>query len=78
MQSVPDEDLYNELKEHIESIEGVKLIDNFKLWSLDGEEQIATITLSVLVNADVQNIRLKAKSILNKHNIYQTTVEVIA
>jgi len=78
MQSVPDEDLYNELKEHIESIEGVKLIDNFKLWSLDGEEHIATITLSVVVNADVQNIRLKTKSILNKHNINQTTVEVIA
>merc|ERR1711879_284025 len=52
MQSVPDESLYQELKEHMESIEGVKLVDNFKLWSLDGEEHVASITLLTQENAD--------------------------
>lgn len=77
MQSIPDESLYKELKEHISSIEGVKLIENFKLWSLDGDEHVASITLSVLPNTDVQKIRLNTKSIFSEHSIKQTTVEVI-
>lgn len=77
MQSVPDESLYQELKEHMESIEGVKLVDNFKLWSLDGEEHVASITLLTQENADAQKIRLNAKNIFTNHSIKQTTVEVI-
>jgi cobalt-zinc-cadmium efflux system protein len=77
MQSVPDESLYQELKEHMESIEGVKLVDNFKLWSLDGEEHVASITLSTQANADMQEIRLNAKTVFRNHSIKQTTVEVI-
>lgn len=77
MQSVPDESLYQELKEHLESIEGVKLVDNFKLWSLDGEEHVASITLLTQENADAQKIRLNAKNIFTNHSIKQTTVEVI-
>jgi len=77
MQSIPDEDLYNEISQHINSIEGILTIDEFKLWSLDGEEHIASIKLSIKHNSMANKIRLEVKETFSNHSIDQNTVEVI-
>jgi cobalt-zinc-cadmium efflux system protein len=76
MQAIPDEALCEELKHHIIEVDGVIDIEEFKLWSLDGEEYVAALTIVSDIDEDSNIIKSKVKLILNEHKIIQSTIEI--
>lgn len=78
MQSVPDQELSDELQEHIKGLSGVEDIQTFNFWSLDGDEHIVSVAVFAKNEKNAQDIRIKIKDMLVNHHINQSTVEVIS
>lgn len=78
MQSVPDQELSDELQEHIKGLSGVEDIQTFNFWSLDGDEHIVSVAVLAKNETSAQDIRIKIKDMLVNHHINQSTVEVIS
>jgi cobalt-zinc-cadmium efflux system protein len=78
MQSVPDQELSDELQEHIKGLSGVEYIQTFNFWSLDGDEHIVSVAVFAKNESNAQDIRIKIKDMLVNHHINQSTVEVIS
>ncbi len=62
-----------EIKEHIEEIDGVLDVHHIHLWSLDGQNNYAT--LHIVTDSDPHNIKEKIREELCEHSIGHVTIE---
>ena len=77
MQSVPDEDLYKEIKEHIIEMEQIEKIEKFNMWTMDGEIHVVTASIKALENTNKSDILNKIKDMLNQEGIEESTIEIL-
>ena len=67
----------DELKNEILSIKGVKSIEGFHLWSLDGLESVLTIKLDIDNGSDEELIKNKINEMCIEKEIIDITIEFI-
>lgn len=77
MQRVPDEDLYEEIKEHLIEIDEVEKIEKINMWTMDGEMHVVTASIKVLENTNKINVLNKIKEMLNNEGIKESTIEIL-
>lgn len=77
LQRVPFDINVDELKNEILSINGVKSIEDFHLWSLDGIESVLTLKLAINNGSDEELIKNKINEICIEKEITDITIEVI-
>ena len=65
-----------EIKEHITEIEGVLDVHHIHIWSMDGQNNYAT--MHVVTNADHHEIKDKIREELKEHGIGHVTMELEA
>ncbi len=75
MHCVPNKNLYDNIKNDILNIEEISEIQNMHIWTLDGEENIAT--LSLLATTNNNELLTQTKNILNNYGITNSTVEIL-
>ena len=75
LQKTPDNFNVDELKSSINSIDGVKSIDGFHLWSLDGIDSVLTLKLSADNFENREEIKKEIYNISSKYHIVDITVE---
>ncbi len=79
LQAVPKNVNIEKIIEEIEKCEYVMNIHDIHLWSLDGEHSV--MSLHVVIDNNINHntykeIKEHIRSILNKHNIYHSTIEI--
>lgn len=77
MQRVPDEDLYEEIKEHLNEIDEVEKIEKINMWTMDGEMHVVTASIKVLENTNKINVLNKIKEMLKNEGIKESTIEIL-
>jgi cobalt-zinc-cadmium efflux system protein len=75
LQKTPNNFDVDELKSSINSIEGVKSIDGFHLWSLDGIDSVLTLKLSIDNFENKDEIKKEIYNMSSKYHIVDITVE---
>ena len=63
-----------EIKEHLESIEGVLGIHHIHLWSMDGQNNYAT--MHVVASGESHRVKRKIREELSEHGIDHATLEL--
>ncbi|MBQ4516078.1 MAG: cation transporter [Clostridia bacterium] len=76
LERTPDDIDINEIKEHIKSIEGVIDVHHIHIWSMDGQNNYAT--MHIVTNADSHEIKDKIRNELIEHGICHSTLELEA
>ena len=76
LQKTPDNFDVDEFKTQILSIEGVKNIEDFHIWSLDGIDSVMTLKVNVDFEKNVENIKHEIYSISNKYHVVDITIEL--
>lgn len=64
----------NEIKEHLEKIEDVVEVHHIHVWSLDGQNNLATV--HVVTDGEPHEIKDAVRKELGKHKIGHATVEI--
>ena len=64
----------SEIKEHVESIDGVENVHHIHLWSVDGINACAT--MHVVTDCDPCEIKQKVREELTEHGIVHSTLEL--
>lgn len=77
MQAVPDEELYEEIREHLREVKGVKTIKALNMWSLDGEEHVVTSSIVISKEAAAEKVLEEIKQMLEHDGIKKSTVELV-
>ncbi len=72
-EKIPEGIDINELKEHLQEIDGVEDVHHFHVRTLDGFNHSAT--LHIVVNGDASQIKKAVKEELEEHGISHTTIE---
>ena len=75
LQKTPDNFDVEEFKNNILSITGVKDIDDFHIWSLDGIDSVMTLKVNVDFENDVDEIKKEIYTISNKYHVVDITIE---
>lgn len=63
-----------EIKEHILEIEGIDDVHHIHLWSMDGQNNYAT--MHIVTNSDSHKIKEKVREELSEHGICHATLEL--
>lgn len=63
----------DEIAEHIRKVEGVLSVHHIHVWSMDGDNNYAT--MHIVVNADTHTIKHKIRDELKEHDIGHVTLE---
>lgn len=77
LQRVPSNINVDKLKNEILSVNGVKSIEDFHLWSLDGIESVLTLKLDINNGSDEELIKNKIKEMCIEKEIIDITIEFI-
>jgi cobalt-zinc-cadmium efflux system protein len=64
----------NEIKEHVEHIDGVLNVHHIHIWSMDGESNYAT--MHVVAEGDHIEIKARIRNELREHGISHATLEL--
>ena len=64
----------SEIKEHIEKIEGIKEIHHIHIWSMDGQNNFAT--MHVVTDGDSHKVKHLVREELKEHGISHATLEL--
>lgn len=75
LQKTPDNFDVDEFKSSINEIEGVKKIDDFHVWSLDGIDSVLTLKVSIENIGMQEEIKAEIYSIASKYHIVDITIE---
>jgi len=75
LQKTPDNFDVNEFKTLIMDIEGVKNIDDFHIWSLDGIDSVMTLKIEVDFTKNLDEIKKEIYTISNKYHVIDITIE---
>lgn len=79
MQGTPENINIKEIKEHLSKEYPIQKVSSLKIWSLDGESNIATISITIDKNIDTSNTNKIKQSIRNyfkDYNISDITIEI--
>ena len=78
LDKVPNDITVEQIKQSIDSIDGVSQIDDIKLWSLDGEHHAVIITLTPTIYSveNNKNIRTEINKRLSTTKITQTYLDI--
>ncbi len=76
LEKIPESISVNEIKEHIEKIDGVIDVHHIHIWSMDGQSNYAT--MHVVTNDNFHDIKEKIREELREHGIGHTTLELEA
>lgn len=77
MQRVPDEELYEEIKEHIMEIDEIEKIEKMNMWTMDGEMHVVTASIQTQENYNKSDVLYKVKEMLKNEGIKESTIEVL-
>lgn len=75
LQKTPDNFDVEEFKSQILAINGVKAIDDFHIWSLDGIDSVMTLKVNVDFSENVEKIKKDIYTISNKYHVVDITIE---
>ena len=75
LQKTPDNFDVNDFKSKILAIEGVKDIDDFHIWSLDGIDSVMTLKVNVDFGKDVEKIKKEIYDISGRYHVVDITIE---
>ena len=75
LQKTPDNFDVDEFKSQILAIGGVKNIDDFHIWSLDGIDSVMTLKVNVDFAEDVEEIKREIYTISNRYHVVDITIE---
>ena len=75
LQKTPDNFDVDEFKSQILAIGGVKNIDDFHIWSLDGIDSVMTLKVNVDFAEDVEKIKREIYTISNRYHVVDITIE---
>ena len=76
MQRVPDEELYNNIKNNLISMEEIDSIEKINMWTIDGEVHILTASIKAVNDANKSNLLEKIKDMLLSKDIKESTIEI--
>lgn len=76
LQSVPDKELYEEIRQHILEMPEIKTIEKSNMWTIDGEEHVFTANIETEQIADKSEVLRKIKEMLKNESIIQSTIEI--
>ena len=76
LEKAPESIRINEIKEHIEEIDGVLGVHHLHIWSMDGQNNYAT--MHIVTNGDHREIKEKVREELHEHGIGHVTLELEA
>ena len=74
LEKVPKNIETQEIKEHIRKIDGVLDVHHIHIWSLDGENNLAT--MHIVSDFEPYKIKDKIRTELSEHNIGHITIEI--
>ena len=74
MNENPDLNLYNKIKLDILAIEDIISLDKIQLWSIDGDQHLLNIRVSVSKDNNILN---KIKDIIKDTKIIDSTIEIV-
>lgn len=75
LQKTPDNFDVGEFKTEILAIDGVKAIDDFHIWSLDGMDSVMTLKVGVDFGKNAEEIKKEIYSISNRYHVVDITIE---
>lgn len=75
LQKTPDNFDVDEFKTEILAIDGVKAIEDFHIWSLDGIDSVMTLKVNVDFGKNVEEIKKEIYNISNKYHVVDITIE---
>jgi cobalt-zinc-cadmium efflux system protein len=76
LQKTPDNFDIGEFKQNILAIDGIKEIDDFHIWSLDGIDSVMTLKVDVDFGKNVELIKKEIYEISHEYHIVDITVEL--
>lgn len=74
LEKAPDDIAVSDIQEHIEKIEGVLGVHHIHIWSMDGNNNLAT--LHVVTDCDTKEIKAKIREELREHGVGHATIEM--
>lgn len=74
LEKAPHDIQLSEIKEHITKIDGVLDVHHIHVWSMDGQNNYAT--MHIVTNADQHQIKDKVREELQEHGIGHVTLEL--
>lgn len=77
LQKTPDNFDVDEFKQNILAIDGIKEIDDFHIWSLDGIDSVMTLKVEVDNWNNPEKIKKEIYSISNKYHVIDITIELV-
>lgn len=79
LNAVPDQDMYADVKKQVEELAGINGISHLHIWSIDGEENAMTVTISTSheKQEDVERIKAQMRDIILPYDITHSTIEVV-
>lgn len=75
LQKTPDNFDVNEFKEKILAIGGVKAIDDFHVWSLDGIDSVMTLKVKIDDVNNQESVKKEIYAISNEYHVIDITIE---
>lgn len=75
LQKTPDNFDVSQFKDNILAVEGVKSLEDFHIWSLDGIDSVMTLKVNVDFSHDVETIRNEIYEISNRYHVVDITIE---
>ena len=75
LQKTPDNFDVDEFKTEILAIDGIKAIEDFHIWSLDGIDSVMTLKGNVDFGKNVEEIKKEIYNISNKYHVVDITIE---
>lgn len=75
LQKTPDNFDVDEFKTEILAIDGIKAIEDFHIWSLDGIDSVMTLKVNVDFGKNVEEIKKEIYNISNKYHVVDITIE---
>ena len=77
LQKVPDSFNSDKFQRQISGIDGVRNIEDYHIWSLDGIDTVMTVKVNVDYKKDTFQIKEEIKEISKQYNVVDLTIEFI-
>lgn len=74
LEKIPSEISVSEIKEHVLEIDGVEEVHHIHIWSMDGQNNYAT--MHIVTDEDAHLIKNKIREELTEHGIKHATLEI--
>jgi len=74
LEKTPSSISISEIEEHIKNIDGVLDVHHIHIWSMDGQNNLAT--MHIVTDSDAHEIKDKIRAELLEHKIGHTTIEI--